>query len=62
MPTRRTSKRRAAVPARNLEAMGGPRRIDPASLAPLRGKIRSDRPPFDIRTFRERPYDPALRD
>lgn len=39
-----------------------PQRIDAASFAPLRGKIRRDRPPFDIRTFREQPYDPALRD
>ena len=28
-----------------------PRRIDPASLAPLRSKIRRDRVPFDLESF-----------
>ena len=39
-----------------------PRRIDYTRLGTLRDKIPDGHPPFDIRTFRERPYDPALRD
>ena len=39
-----------------------PRRINPARLAPLRGKIRGDGDPFDLESFRDQPHDPALRD
>ena len=39
-----------------------PQRIDFASLAPLRGKIRRDSGPFDLEDFRNQPHDPALRD
>ncbi|MCC6764581.1 MAG: AbrB/MazE/SpoVT family DNA-binding domain-containing protein [Deltaproteobacteria bacterium] len=38
------------------------RRIDPSRLAPLRSKLRTRRPPFDLKTFREEKRDPALRD
>ncbi len=38
-----------------------PRRIDYSRLGTLQGKIPEGHPPFDIRTFREKPYDPALR-
>ena len=38
------------------------RRINYSRLGTLRGKISEGHPPFDIRTFREKPYDPALRD
>ena len=37
-------------------------RIDFASLAPLRDKIRRDPGPFDLKEFRNQPHDPALRD
>ena len=39
-----------------------PWRIDYSSLAPLRDKIPSGHPEFDIESFRERPYDPSLLD
>ena len=39
-----------------------PRRIDYSRLGTLRDKIPDGHPLFDIRTFREKPYDPALRD
>jgi AbrB family looped-hinge helix DNA binding protein len=39
-----------------------PRRIDAARLAPLREKLRRGQGTFDLKTFRERPYEPALRD
>ena len=39
-----------------------PRRIDYSRLGTLRDKIQGGHPAFDIRTFREKPYDPALRD
>ena len=39
-----------------------PRRIDYSRLGTLRDKISAKTPPFDIRTFREQPYDPSLRD
>ena len=39
-----------------------PRRIDPARLAPLRGKLRRGTGGFNLGTFREEPHDPALRD
>ena len=39
-----------------------PRRIDPSRLAPLRDKIRPGHTPFDLSSFREQSYDPALRD
>ena len=39
-----------------------PRRIDYSRLGTLRDKIPEGHPPFDIRTFREKPYDPALQD
>ena len=38
-----------------------PRRIDYSRLGTLRGKIPVGHPPFDIRSFRDKPYDPALR-
>ena len=39
-----------------------PRRIDYSRLGILRDMIPDGHPTFDIRTFREKPYDPALRD
>ena len=39
-----------------------PRHIDYSRLGTLRGKIPAGHPPFDIRSFRENPYDPELRD
>ena len=39
-----------------------PRRIDYSRLGTLRDKIPKGQPPFDIRKFRDQPYDPALRD
>ena len=39
-----------------------PRLINYSRLGTLRDKIPQDHPPFGIRTFREKPYDPALRD
>ena len=39
-----------------------PQRIDVASLAPLRDKIRRDPGPFDLEEFRNQRHDPALRD
>ena len=39
-----------------------PRRIDYSRLGTLREKIPRGHPPFDIRTFRDKSYDPALRD
>lgn len=38
-----------------------PRRIDYSRLGTLRDKIPEGHPSFDVRTFREQPYDPALR-
>ena len=38
-----------------------PRRIDYSRLGTLREKIPRGHPSFDIRTFREQHYDPALR-
>ena len=38
-----------------------PTRIDYSRLGTLRGKMPEGRPPFHIRTFRERLYNPALR-
>ena len=39
-----------------------PRRINYDRLGTLRDKISPDHPPFDIREFRDRPYDTTLRD
>ena len=39
-----------------------PRRIDYSRLGTLREQIPEGHPSFDIRTFREKPHDPALRD
>lgn len=39
-----------------------PRRIDPDRLAPLRSKIRPERIPFDLESFRDQAHDSALRD
>ena len=39
-----------------------PRRIDYSRLGTLRGKIAPGTPPFDIRKFRDQPYDTLLRD
>ena len=56
-------------PGDTLQLMPGPdgyllrpRRIDYSRLGTLQGKIPEGRPSFDIRAFRERPHDPALRD
>ena len=38
-----------------------PRRIDYSRMGTLREQIPVGHPPFDIRTFRDRPYDPSLR-
>ena len=38
-----------------------PRRIDPTRLAPLRSKLSREHRPFDLDSFREQSYDPALR-
>ena len=39
-----------------------PRRVIRSRLAPLRDKIPTDWPLFDIQAFREHGYDPSLRD
>ena len=39
-----------------------PRRIDYSRLGTLQDKVPRGHPTFDIRKFREQPYDPALRD
>ena len=39
-----------------------PKRIDYSRLGTLRDRIPHGHPQFDIQKFRERPYDPALRD
>ena len=39
-----------------------PRRIDLTRLGTLRSKLPPDRDPFDLESFREQAYDPALRD
>ena len=39
-----------------------PRRIDYSRLGTLRDKIPAGHPPLVMRDFRERGYDPALRD
>lgn len=39
-----------------------PRRIDYSRLCTLADKIPKGHPPFDIRTFREKPHGPGLRD
>lgn len=39
-----------------------PRRIDYSKLGTLSEKLSADVAPFDVRKFRERPYDPSLRD
>lgn len=39
-----------------------PRRIELSRLAPLRSKISPQNRPFDLDSFREEAYDPALRD
>ena len=39
-----------------------PRRINLALHVPLRGKLRPQQTPFDLESFRQQPYDPALRD
>ena len=39
-----------------------PRRIDYSRLGTLRDKIAPGAAPFDIRKFRDQPYDPSLRD
>ena len=39
-----------------------PRQIDYSSLGTLKDKIRHDLEPFDIHVFREKGYDPSLRD
>ena len=39
-----------------------PRRIDPARLAPLRGKLRRGQGTFNLEAFREELHDPAVRD
>ena len=56
-------------PGDTLQLIPGPdgfllraRRIDYSRLGTLREKIPRGHPPFDIRAFREKPHDPALRD
>ena len=56
-------------PGDQLELNEGPdgyilraRRIDYSRLGTLRSKIQPGHPPFDLDTFRNEPYDPALRD
>ena len=39
-----------------------PRRIDYSRLGTLSGKLPAGVAPFEIGKFRERPYDPSLRD
>ena len=39
-----------------------PRHIDYSRLGTLRVKIPAGHPPFDISSFREKVYDPTLRD
>lgn len=39
-----------------------PRRIHHDRLAPLRDKLQGEPEPFGLESFRNRPYDPALRD
>jgi AbrB family looped-hinge helix DNA binding protein len=39
-----------------------PRRVDLSRLAPLRGRIRRDTPPFDVERFRDEAADNGLRD
>jgi AbrB family looped-hinge helix DNA binding protein len=39
-----------------------PQRVDLSRLAPLRGKLAKGRGTFDLTTFRDQSYDPALRD
>ncbi|MBI5016404.1 MAG: AbrB/MazE/SpoVT family DNA-binding domain-containing protein [Deltaproteobacteria bacterium] len=39
-----------------------PRHVNPARLAPLRGKLRRGTGTFDLETFRTEAHDPALRD
>ena len=38
-----------------------PNRIDYSRLGTLKDKVSDDHPDFDVRKFREQPYDPALR-
>ena len=56
-------------PGDTLQLIPGPdgyllrsRRIDYSRLGTLREKIPAGHPPFDIRSFREKVYDPTLRD
>ena len=39
-----------------------PQRIDLTKLGTARDKIRRGRGTFDLQSFRDEPYDPALRD
>ena len=68
-PARRVLDALGVQPGDQLEIEEGPggftirpRRIDPTRLAPLRGKLLSGQEPLDLESFREQPYDPALRD
>lgn len=56
-------------PGDRVELQEGPdgfvlraRHIDPARLAPLRGKLRRGKGRFDLEAFRNQPHDPSLRD
>ena len=56
-------------PGDRVELQEGPdgfvlraRQIDPARLAPLRGKLRRGKGRFDLEAFRNQPHDPSLRD
>ena len=56
-------------PGDRLELQPGPdgfvlraKRVDASRLAPLRGKLSTSTPAFDIDTFREQTHAPALRD
>ena len=39
-----------------------PRRVDPARLAPLRGKLKRGCGTFDLARIREQAHEPSLRD
>ena len=60
------SRRRPERPATTHTGPDGyllrPRRIDYSRLGTLRGKIPDGHPSFNIRIFRNRAYDPGLRD
>ena len=38
------------------------KRVDHTKLAPLRNRVKTDTPPFDLNAFRRQGYENALRD